>query len=214
MPPSTQLSTTCRFTVSSDSASIRNERSAPSIAATATPASSRPAASTAPAMRETAITARVAPQAPANASTGSMSGLRQGQGHEQRHRRAEPRAAGRAEQIGLGQRIAEHALKHRAAQAEQRADQRGSQHARHPPFDQQTAAHAVVAGECAQQFGRRRPVVAGAGRERDAGRKAQREDDPRPHWLERLRVQKLRASRSMPSTVRGPGIRNSARLTA
>ena len=70
-PPSTQLSTTCRLTVSSDKASIRNERNAPRIAATATPASSSPAASTAPATREMPITSSVAPQAPAKASSGS-----------------------------------------------------------------------------------------------------------------------------------------------
>jgi hypothetical protein len=72
-PPSTQLSTTCRLTVSSDSASMKNERSAPRIAATATPASRMPAASTAPATRETAMTNTVAPHAPANASTGRSS---------------------------------------------------------------------------------------------------------------------------------------------
>ena len=72
MPPSTQLSTTCRLTVSSDSASIRNERSAPSTAASATPASSMPAASVAPATRETASTSTVEPQAPAKASAGSV----------------------------------------------------------------------------------------------------------------------------------------------
>ena len=69
-PPSTQLSTICRLTVSSDKASIRNERSAPRIAATATPASSMPAASTAPDTREMPITSMVAPQAPTKASTG------------------------------------------------------------------------------------------------------------------------------------------------
>src|SRR5216684_156481 len=72
-PPSTQLSTICKLTASSDSASMRNERRAPSTAATATPASSMPAASTAPATRETPITRTVAPQAPANASAGRRS---------------------------------------------------------------------------------------------------------------------------------------------
>src|SRR5690242_8523386 len=71
MPPSTQLITTCRLTVSSESASIRNKRNAPRIAATATPASSSPAASTAPATRAMPSTSIVAPQAPAKASTGS-----------------------------------------------------------------------------------------------------------------------------------------------
>src|SRR5262245_11296428 len=67
---STQLRTTCRLTVSSESASMKNERSAPRVAATATPASNMPAASTAPATRETAITSTVAPHAPAKASAG------------------------------------------------------------------------------------------------------------------------------------------------
>ncbi len=42
------------------------------MAATATPASSMPAASTAPDTREMPITSIVAPQAPAKASTGRM----------------------------------------------------------------------------------------------------------------------------------------------
>ena len=70
----------------------------------------------------------------------------------------ERRTAGRAQQIGLGQGIAEHALEDGAAETQQRADQRSGKHARYPPFEQQSAAQiAVSPATAAPQVGRALP---------------------------------------------------------
>ena len=142
-----------------------------------------PAASTAPDTREMPTTSMVAPQAPTKASTGRTKRLRRGERHQQRDGGAQRRAAGRAQQIRLGQGIAEHALEDRAAQSEQRADQRRRQHARDAPFDQQAAAQIAGAGDRAEKIGRRRPLVAGTGGDQDGQGQGQDQERPGLHWL-------------------------------
>lgn len=138
--------------------------------------------------------------------------LRHSEWHQQGHRGTESGAAGRAQQIGFGQRIAEHALIDRAAKSKQRADQRRGHHARQPPLQEQAAAHRRIAVERAPQIERRGPILSGAGCDRDGDRQNEREADPDSHCV--AIGWKSAARCSIPSMVRGPGISSSVRLTA
>ena len=89
---------------------------------------------------------------------------------------AEPRARGRAEQVGIGQRVAEDALEGRAGDGQPGPDEDGEQHAGEPELQQHGRPGRVQpAGHVPAAEGRRHPVEQG---EDDGPRRERERADP------------------------------------